>query len=144
MDIRHKDKKVASSSGGGASPGSSSSSTSRQQHRQRITRVNLRDFIFVLEQERTTSKSLLLYKALLNQTVVSLRPVLSRREPPCPSLTPTHPTSSSLQCLELPRHPLINFANRFLRLEAGGRAGFLLGRGCLALLVTAASHWSKN
>lgn len=56
---------VASSSGSGTSPGSSSSSSSRQQLRQRITRVNLRDFIFVLEQERTTSRSLLLYKALL-------------------------------------------------------------------------------
>lgn len=54
---------VASSSGSGSSPGSSSSS--RQQLRQRITRVNLRDFIFCLEQERTTSRSLLLYKALL-------------------------------------------------------------------------------
>ncbi|KAK0145735.1 Transcription initiation factor TFIID subunit 4 [Merluccius polli] len=52
---------VASSSGSGSSPGSSS----RQQLRQRITRVNLRDFIFCLEQERTTSRSLLLYKALL-------------------------------------------------------------------------------
>uniref|UniRef100_A0A3Q4BEF2 TAFH domain-containing protein n=1 Tax=Mola mola TaxID=94237 RepID=A0A3Q4BEF2_MOLML len=38
---------------------------SRQQLRQRITRVNLRDFIFCLEQERATARSLLLYKALL-------------------------------------------------------------------------------
>ncbi|KAM6973186.1 transcription initiation factor TFIID subunit 4-like [Aplochiton taeniatus] len=51
---------VASGSGA-VSPASSS----RQQLRQRITRVNLRDFIFCLEQERTTSRSLLLYKALL-------------------------------------------------------------------------------
>ncbi len=33
--------------------------------RQRITRVNLRDLIFCLEQERTTARSMLLYKALL-------------------------------------------------------------------------------
>ncbi|KAJ8002858.1 hypothetical protein DPEC_G00163330 [Dallia pectoralis] len=52
---------VASSSGAG----SSTSSSSRQQLRQRITRVNLRDFIFCLEQERSTSRSLVLYKALL-------------------------------------------------------------------------------
>ncbi|CAL8357916.1 unnamed protein product [Lota lota] len=52
---------VASCSGSSSSPGGSS----RQQLRQRITRVNLRDFIFCLEQERTTSRSLLLYKALL-------------------------------------------------------------------------------
>uniref|UniRef100_A0A3Q3JM87 Transcription initiation factor TFIID component TAF4 C-terminal domain-containing protein n=1 Tax=Monopterus albus TaxID=43700 RepID=A0A3Q3JM87_MONAL len=38
---------------------------SRQQLRQRITRVNLRDFIFCLEQDRTTAHSLMLYKALL-------------------------------------------------------------------------------
>ncbi|XP_041746368.1 transcription initiation factor TFIID subunit 4 isoform X2 [Coregonus clupeaformis] len=52
---------VASSSGAG----SSTATSSRQQLRQRITRVNLRDFIFCLEQERATSRSLLLYKALL-------------------------------------------------------------------------------
>uniref|UniRef100_A0A672QB40 Transcription initiation factor TFIID subunit 4-like n=1 Tax=Sinocyclocheilus grahami TaxID=75366 RepID=A0A672QB40_SINGR len=34
-------------------------------NRQRITRVNLRDFIFYMEQERETSRSLLLYRALL-------------------------------------------------------------------------------
>ncbi|CAB1313490.1 unnamed protein product [Coregonus sp. 'balchen'] len=45
--------------------GSSTATSSRQQLRQRITRVNLRDFIFCLEQERATSRSLLLYKALL-------------------------------------------------------------------------------
>ncbi|MCJ8733115.1 hypothetical protein PDJAM_G00219340 [Pangasius djambal] len=51
----------------GSSVGSpaSSLSSSRQFHRQRITRVNLRDFIFYLEQERETSRSLLLYRALL-------------------------------------------------------------------------------
>ncbi|XP_072242884.1 transcription initiation factor TFIID subunit 4-like [Leuresthes tenuis] len=52
---------VASGSGAGSAPGSSS----RQQLRQRITRVNLRDFIFCLEQERSTARSLTLYKALL-------------------------------------------------------------------------------
>ncbi|KAI4785564.1 hypothetical protein KUCAC02_037684 [Chaenocephalus aceratus] len=49
-------------SGPGSSPGSSSS---RQQLRQRITRVNLRDFIFCLETDRITARSLTLYKALL-------------------------------------------------------------------------------
>ncbi|XP_056137905.1 transcription initiation factor TFIID subunit 4-like [Lampris incognitus] len=49
----------------GSGAGSSTVTSSRQQLRQRITRVNLRDFIFCLEQERTTSRSLLLYKALL-------------------------------------------------------------------------------
>ncbi|XP_020509236.2 transcription initiation factor TFIID subunit 4 [Labrus bergylta] len=53
---------VASGSGAG---GSSSPASSRQQLRQRITRVNLRDFIFCLEQDRTTARSLTLYKALL-------------------------------------------------------------------------------
>ncbi|XP_070686799.1 transcription initiation factor TFIID subunit 4-like isoform X2 [Pempheris klunzingeri] len=52
---------VASGSGAGSSPGASS----RQQLRQRITRVNLRDFIFCLEQDRSTARSLMLYKALL-------------------------------------------------------------------------------
>lgn len=45
--------------------GSSMAVSSRQQLRQRITRVNLRDFIFCLEQDCSTSHSLLLYKALL-------------------------------------------------------------------------------
>ncbi|KAM9376244.1 transcription initiation factor TFIID subunit 4-like [Pholidichthys leucotaenia] len=48
-----------------SSSSSSSISTARQQLRQRITRVNLRDFIFCLEQDRSTAHSLLLYKALL-------------------------------------------------------------------------------
>ncbi|XP_053487157.1 transcription initiation factor TFIID subunit 4 isoform X1 [Ictalurus furcatus] len=52
---------VSGSSSGSA--GASSSST--RQVRQRITRVNLRDLIFCLEQERSTARSLLLYKALL-------------------------------------------------------------------------------
>ncbi|XP_064242998.1 transcription initiation factor TFIID subunit 4-like [Passer domesticus] len=37
----------------------------RQYPRQKITRVNLRDFIFYMEQERDMSRSLLLYRALL-------------------------------------------------------------------------------
>ncbi|XP_029903495.1 transcription initiation factor TFIID subunit 4 [Myripristis murdjan] len=50
-----------------SSPASSSapSTSSRQYARQRITRVNLRDFIFYMEQERETAHSLLLYRALL-------------------------------------------------------------------------------
>ncbi|KAI4794178.1 hypothetical protein KUCAC02_032225 [Chaenocephalus aceratus] len=47
------------------SPSGSSSSSSRQYARQRITRVNLRDLIFYMEQERETAHSLLLYRALL-------------------------------------------------------------------------------
>ncbi|KAM9122231.1 transcription initiation factor TFIID subunit 4-like isoform 2-T2 [Pangshura tecta] len=39
--------------------------SSRQYTRQKITRVNLRDFIFYMEQERETNHSLLLYRALL-------------------------------------------------------------------------------
>ncbi|XP_053106863.1 transcription initiation factor TFIID subunit 4 isoform X2 [Hemicordylus capensis] len=48
-----------------AVPGSSVVGTTRQFTRQRITRVNLRDLIFCLENERETSHSLLLYKAFL-------------------------------------------------------------------------------
>nr|XP_010952663.1 transcription initiation factor TFIID subunit 4 [Camelus bactrianus] len=50
---------------GSAVPGSSGIGTPRQFTRQRITRVNLRDLIFCLENERETSHSLLLYKAFL-------------------------------------------------------------------------------
>ncbi|KAM3610139.1 uncharacterized protein V6R79_026021 [Siganus canaliculatus] len=67
--IGPRKKRKTDSPGSGAEappgPGSSGASWSRQQVRQRITRVNLRDFIFCLEQERSTSRSLLLYKALL-------------------------------------------------------------------------------
>ncbi|XP_067396159.1 transcription initiation factor TFIID subunit 4-like [Emydura macquarii macquarii] len=49
-------------SGGQAGFGAPSS---RQYARQKITRVNLRDFIFYMEQERETNHSLLLYRALL-------------------------------------------------------------------------------
>ncbi|XP_055078616.1 transcription initiation factor TFIID subunit 4-like isoform X2 [Periophthalmus magnuspinnatus] len=67
-----KKRKLDSPGGATAGPESASGSglssspaSSRQQLRQRITRVNLRDFIFCLEQERTTARSLMLYKALL-------------------------------------------------------------------------------
>uniref|UniRef100_A0A8D0A414 Si:dkey-219c3.2 n=1 Tax=Sander lucioperca TaxID=283035 RepID=A0A8D0A414_SANLU len=71
--IGPRKKRKMGSPGGGAVAGSSpstdqtaaSASSSRQQLRQRITRVNLRDFIFCLEQERCTARSLTLYKALL-------------------------------------------------------------------------------
>ncbi|XP_029008624.1 transcription initiation factor TFIID subunit 4-like isoform X2 [Betta splendens] len=49
----------------GSGSGSVMPTSSRQQLRQRITRVNLRDFIFCLEQDHTTTRSLMLYKALL-------------------------------------------------------------------------------
>ncbi|XP_067292115.1 transcription initiation factor TFIID subunit 4 isoform X1 [Pseudorasbora parva] len=52
-------------SSGSATGSTSSSSSSVRQTRQRITRVNLRDLIFCMEQERTTARSMLLYKALL-------------------------------------------------------------------------------
>ncbi|XP_064192180.1 transcription initiation factor TFIID subunit 4-like isoform X2 [Anguilla rostrata] len=51
---------VGSPAGSGAP-----STSSRQYSRHRITRVNLRDFIFYMEQERETARSLLLYRALL-------------------------------------------------------------------------------
>lgn len=44
---------------------SAPAASSRQHSRQRITRVNLRDLIFYMEQERETARSLLLYRALL-------------------------------------------------------------------------------
>ncbi|XP_026869678.2 transcription initiation factor TFIID subunit 4 isoform X2 [Electrophorus electricus] len=52
----------------GEASGSSSGplgATSAPRQARRITRVTLRDLIFCLEQERTTARSLLLYKALL-------------------------------------------------------------------------------
>uniref|UniRef100_A0A671SQJ3 Si:dkey-219c3.2 n=1 Tax=Sinocyclocheilus anshuiensis TaxID=1608454 RepID=A0A671SQJ3_9TELE len=52
-------------SSGSATASTSSSTSSVRQTRQRVTRVNLRDLIFCLEQERTTARSMLLYKALL-------------------------------------------------------------------------------
>lgn len=49
----------------GSAAGSVAVASSRQQLRQRITRVNLRDLVFCLEQDRSTARSLTLYKALL-------------------------------------------------------------------------------
>ncbi|XP_073539119.1 transcription initiation factor TFIID subunit 4 isoform X2 [Phyllobates terribilis] len=69
-----KKRKVESPGPGSGSEASSTSTTptsssgaggSRQFTRQRITRVNLRDLILCLENERETSHSLLLYKAFL-------------------------------------------------------------------------------
>uniref|UniRef100_A0A3B3CDG8 Transcription initiation factor TFIID subunit 4-like n=1 Tax=Oryzias melastigma TaxID=30732 RepID=A0A3B3CDG8_ORYME len=65
-----KKRKVDSpgvSGGPAGSPAGSStpSSSSRQYTRQRITRVNLRDLVFYMEQERESARSLLLYRALL-------------------------------------------------------------------------------
>lgn len=52
--------------GSGASqPGGSGGAGSRQFMRQRITRVNLRDLLFCLENERGTGHSQLLYKGFL-------------------------------------------------------------------------------
>ncbi|XP_017296674.1 transcription initiation factor TFIID subunit 4 [Kryptolebias marmoratus] len=62
MDSGGGGGEVASGSGAGSSV---TPSARQQQLRQRITRVNLRDFIFCLEQDRSTSRSLTLYKALL-------------------------------------------------------------------------------
>ncbi|XP_038226101.1 transcription initiation factor TFIID subunit 4 isoform X1 [Dermochelys coriacea] len=70
---RKKRKVDSSGSGSGTEgsstntpvPGSSGVGTTRPFTRQRITRVNLRDLIFCLENERETSHSLLLYKAFL-------------------------------------------------------------------------------
>ncbi|XP_059893585.1 transcription initiation factor TFIID subunit 4-like [Gadus macrocephalus] len=57
---------VAEGSGSGAAqPGGSNGGGSRQFTRQRITRVNLRDLLFCLENERESGHSHLLYKGLL-------------------------------------------------------------------------------
>ncbi|XP_062397741.1 transcription initiation factor TFIID subunit 4-like [Sardina pilchardus] len=53
------------SGSGSAASGTSGASGSRQFARQRIIRVNLRDLLFCLENERETSHSHLLYKAFL-------------------------------------------------------------------------------
>lgn len=50
---------------GASQPGGSSGAGSRQFMRQRITRVNLRDLLFCLENERGTGHSQLLYKGFL-------------------------------------------------------------------------------
>ncbi|XP_047219895.1 transcription initiation factor TFIID subunit 4-like isoform X6 [Girardinichthys multiradiatus] len=56
---------VSGSTTGSPACASAPSTSSRQYTRQRITRVNLRDLIFYMEQERETAHSLLLYRALL-------------------------------------------------------------------------------
>ncbi|KAM6942993.1 transcription initiation factor TFIID subunit 4 [Xenentodon cancila] len=56
---------VSGSMAGSPASSSAASTSSRQYTRQRITRVNLRDLIFYMEQERETAHSLLLYRALL-------------------------------------------------------------------------------
>ncbi|KAM7423709.1 hypothetical protein PAMA_000193 [Pampus argenteus] len=56
---------VSGSTAGSPASSSTPSTSSRQYTRQRITRVNLRDLIFYMEQERETAHSLLLYRALL-------------------------------------------------------------------------------
>ncbi|KAM7014749.1 transcription initiation factor TFIID subunit 4 isoform 1-T1 [Tautogolabrus adspersus] len=56
---------VSGSMAGSPASSSTPSNSSRQYTRQRITRVNLRDLIFYMEQERATAHSLLLYRALL-------------------------------------------------------------------------------
>uniref|UniRef100_A0AAQ4R0P3 Transcription initiation factor TFIID component TAF4 C-terminal domain-containing protein n=2 Tax=Gasterosteus aculeatus aculeatus TaxID=481459 RepID=A0AAQ4R0P3_GASAC len=56
---------VPGSAAGSPASSSSPSTSSRQYARNRITRVNLRDLIFYMEQERETAHSLLLYRALL-------------------------------------------------------------------------------
>ncbi|KAG5269922.1 hypothetical protein AALO_G00186640 [Alosa alosa] len=61
----HLSRGVSGSSVGSPAASSSASSSSRQYARQRITRVNLRDFIYYMEQEREMARSLLLYRALL-------------------------------------------------------------------------------
>ncbi|XP_068613468.1 transcription initiation factor TFIID subunit 4-like, partial [Brachionichthys hirsutus] len=56
---------VSGSTTGSLASSSSPSTSSRQYTRQRVTRVNLRDLIFYMEQETETAHSLLLYRALL-------------------------------------------------------------------------------
>lgn len=53
------------SGAGPSQPGGSGAASSRQFMRQRITRVNLKDLLFCLENERETSCSHLLYKGFL-------------------------------------------------------------------------------
>uniref|UniRef100_A0A6Q2XPK2 TAFH domain-containing protein n=1 Tax=Esox lucius TaxID=8010 RepID=A0A6Q2XPK2_ESOLU len=66
--IGPRKKRRTEAAGSGSSPsasGSGSSGASRQFVRQRITRVNLRDLLFCLENERDTSHSHLLYRGFL-------------------------------------------------------------------------------
>ncbi|XP_054464949.1 transcription initiation factor TFIID subunit 4-like [Anoplopoma fimbria] len=65
MDSPVRGASAEGSGSGPSQPGSSSGSGSRQFMRQRITRVNLRDLLFCLENERGASHSHLLYKGFL-------------------------------------------------------------------------------
>lgn len=65
---------VSGSTAGSPASSSAPSTSSRQYTRQRITRVNLRDLIFYMEQERETAHSLLLYRALLKQPLLRSAP----------------------------------------------------------------------
>ncbi|XP_019126923.1 transcription initiation factor TFIID subunit 4 [Larimichthys crocea] len=65
MDSPVRGASAEGSGSGPSQPGGSSGAGSRQFMRQRITRVNLRDLLFCLENERGTSHSQLLYKGFL-------------------------------------------------------------------------------
>ncbi|TKS77815.1 TFIID subunit 4 RNA polymerase II [Collichthys lucidus] len=65
MDSPIRGASAEGSGSGPSQPGGSSGAGSRQFMRQRITRVNLRDLLFCLENERGTSHSQLLYKGFL-------------------------------------------------------------------------------
>ncbi|XP_020485211.2 transcription initiation factor TFIID subunit 4 [Labrus bergylta] len=65
MDSPVRGASAEGSGSGPSQPGASSRSGSRQFTRQRITRVNLKDLLFCMENERETSHSHLLYKCFL-------------------------------------------------------------------------------
>ncbi|XP_028266117.1 transcription initiation factor TFIID subunit 4-like [Parambassis ranga] len=65
MDSPVRGSSAEGSGSGPSQPAGSSGTGSRQFMRQRITRVNLRDLLFCLENERETSHSHLLYKGFL-------------------------------------------------------------------------------
>ncbi|XP_040048443.2 transcription initiation factor TFIID subunit 4 isoform X2 [Gasterosteus aculeatus] len=65
MDSPVRGASAEGSGPGPCQPGGSGGSSSRQFTRQRITRVNLRDLLFCLENERGTSRSHLLYRGFL-------------------------------------------------------------------------------
>ncbi|XP_030279454.1 transcription initiation factor TFIID subunit 4 isoform X2 [Sparus aurata] len=65
MDSPVRGASAEGSGSGPSQPGGSGGAGSRQFMRQRITRVNLRDLLFCLENERGTSHSQLLYKGFL-------------------------------------------------------------------------------
>ncbi|XP_010779107.1 transcription initiation factor TFIID subunit 4 isoform X3 [Notothenia coriiceps] len=65
MDSPVRGASAEGSGAGPSQPGGSGAASSRQFMRQRITRVNLKDLLFCLENERETSCSHLLYKGFL-------------------------------------------------------------------------------